>query len=91
MSPMLASILEQMENEPGTLDRHVISSGASMAISHIRRLEALLSEAQDHESKRLRAALEPFAKLACVYHKHWLSHITGADVDRAKRAMDETR
>ena len=47
MSPMLASILEQMENEPGRLDGITISYGASMATSHIRRLEATVTQMRE--------------------------------------------
>lgn len=44
MTPMLASMLEQMENQPSALSSHVISHATSMAISHIRLLEAALED-----------------------------------------------
>ena len=49
MTPMLASLLEQMENQPSALDGYVISSAASMAIGHIRALEEALKDISSSE------------------------------------------
>lgn len=43
MNALTASILEAMKNEPGSLDSHVIASGAEMAETRIRLLEKHLS------------------------------------------------
>lgn len=40
MTPLMSSIIEQMCEQPGALDSHVIASGAAMASDHIRSLEA---------------------------------------------------
>lgn len=39
MTPMLASMIEQIKSHPGALDSYVISAAAEMAETHIRRLE----------------------------------------------------
>jgi len=42
MTPLLASLLEALEDQPSSVSGTVISSTAAAAISHIRRLEAAL-------------------------------------------------
>ena len=49
MTPMLASMLEQMENQPSAFDNTVISHASSMAITHIRTLEGLVRTLIENE------------------------------------------
>ena len=42
MTPMLASMIEQIKNQPGSCDSYVIAHAADMAEAHIRNLESTI-------------------------------------------------
>ena len=78
-SPMLASLLEKMANQPGALDSYVIASGASMAITEIRALRAALDAAEaraekaEAEVKRLQTRMKQANALVkrILADQHW--------------------
>lgn len=51
MNHLMHSILEQMANQPGALNSHVIADGTSMAINRIRELEACLRDTREEICK----------------------------------------